>query len=399
MLNLDAYRDLITKCSQCQLCQTTCPVFLEDMLETHLARARIGLIQAAMLEGKMPVTRRLREIVDRCLLCTNCTQTCPSWVPVDEIIAAARFELHKGKRRGRIERYLMHQAMKQRGPKGLMEKAAPLAKKLGWSPEELPAPAERDFDHRFQGVIPAEGARRARVAYYVGCATNAFYPETGEAVVRVLARNGVEVVVPEGLSCCGLPALVDGDLGTLQEMVRLNVGVLAALDVDAVVTDCTSCGLLFKAKAAKVLPEDDPVMARAEALAGKVWEATDYLNHLGLVSEPGPLGERYTYHVPCHRGWSPTLADAPRQLLDRVSGAERVEMEHPEACCGAGGAFFMEYKALSQGIRSRKTEDIDRTGSETVVTQCPACRTYLAAGLPGRRVLHPMALLARAYGF
>ena len=85
MLSLELYEDMMAKCSYCQFCQATCPVYLEDHLETHLARARVELIRAALLEGSMPVTERLREVVSRCLLCGNCVQTCPAVIPVDEI--------------------------------------------------------------------------------------------------------------------------------------------------------------------------------------------------------------------------------------------------------------------------------------------------------------------------
>jgi glycolate oxidase iron-sulfur subunit len=189
-------------------------------------------------------------------------------------------------------------------------------------------------------VIPAKGQQRARVAYYVGCATNTLYPETAESVVRVLSRNGIEAVLPEGLVCCGLPALADGDIETAQEMIRANITALADLDVDAVVTDCTSCGMVFRTKAVSMLPDDDPLRSKAEALAEKVWEATDYINRMGLVESPGPLSQAVTYHVPCHAGLMETMAEAPRRLLKEIPQTDLVEMESPNGCCGAGGIVF-----------------------------------------------------------
>ncbi len=317
MHDLESYRDMMAKCSHCGLCQATCPVYLEDFLQTHLARARMDLIRAVLLEGELPVTKRFREVLDRCLLCTNCSRTCPAGVPVDEIIAAARNQVYQGKRRDPVRRQLLRRFMNQRGMKGLMGMAGSVAHKMGWTPEELPAPASKPFEKRFKGRIPAKGKARAKVAYFVGCATNTLYPDTGKAVVNVLAHNDIEVLIPEGQVCCGMPALAEGDLPLVQEMMRKNVPVLAGCDVDAVVTDCTSCGMMFRAKAVKTLPEDDPLRPQAEALAEKVWEVTDYLNQVGLTAEPPPLSESYTYHIPCHRGWTPTVDDAPRNLLGR----------------------------------------------------------------------------------
>ena len=398
MLELDRYREMMAKCSHCGLCQATCPVYLEDSLQTHLARARMDLIRAVLVEARLPVTRRFREVLDRCLLCTNCSQTCPAGVPVDEIIAAARHQLYQGKRRDPVRRQLLRRFMHQRGMRGLLGTAGAIAHKMGWTPEELPAPASKPFEKRFKERIPAKGKARARVAYFVGCATNTLYPETGKAVVNVLAHNDIEVLIPRGQVCCGMPALAEGDLALVQEMMRRNVPVLAGCEVDAIVTDCTSCGMMFRTKAVKTLPDDDPLRPQAEAVAAKMWEVTDYLNRVGLTAEPPPLEESYTYHIPCHRGWTPTVNDAPRSLLGKIPRAERVEMEGPDKCCGAGGTFFMDFKELATDIRSRKLADIRQTGARNVLTQCPACRSYLRTRLDGCQVTHPIVLLARAYG-
>jgi glycolate dehydrogenase iron-sulfur subunit len=398
MLELERYRDMMAKCSHCGLCQATCPVYLEDFLQTHLARARMDLIRAVLVEGSLPVTKRFRQILDRCLLCTNCSRTCPAGVLVDEIVAAARHQVYQGKRLDPVRRQLLRRFMNQRGMRGLLGKAGTVAHKMGWTPEELPAPASTSFEKRFRKRIPAKGKTRARVAYFVGCATNTLYPETGAAVVKVLTHNDIEVLIPEGQVCCGMPGLAEGDLTLVQEMVRKNVPILAGSEVDAVVTDCTSCGMMFKVKALKTLPDDDPVRPLADALAKKVWEVTDYLDRIGLSAEPPSLSESYTYHMPCHRGWTPTLDDAPRKVLGRVPGMELVEMEEPAKCCGAGGTFFIDFRELATNIRSRKLADIRQTGAKTVLTQCPACRSFLRTQLKDCQVTHPIVLLAKAYG-
>jgi len=399
MLDVKEYRDQMAKCSHCGLCQATCPVYLEDLLQTHVARVRMDLIRTCLVEGTLPVSKRFREVVDRCLLCTNCSRTCAAGVPVDDIVVAARYQLYGGKRRDPIRRQLMRRMMINRGVGGLLGRVGSLAHKMGWLPQEMPVPALPSFQARYQDGLPLTGKKRARVAYFVGCATNTLYPDTGEAVLQVLAHNGVEVVIPGGQVCCGMPALADGDLATVQEMVRTNMALLADQEVDAIITDCTSCGMMFKTKAIKAFAENDPLRPQIEAVAAKVLEVTDYLNQLGLVQEPAPLPETYTYHIPCHRGWTPTVDAAPRDLLAAVPQAELKEMADPERCCGAGGAFFMDFKALSDDIRSPKLADIGSTGVTTILTQCPMCRSYLSAALKAHRVIHPVAFLAGAYGY
>jgi len=396
MLKLENYQEIINKCSHCSYCQATCPVYLEDLLESHVARNRLNLINQVLILRTMPVSQRFREILDRCLLCTNCTQTCSSKVPVDEIIIAARAEVGKGTLGG-LKGFVMSKMLKQRGLTGLMSKAGSLAQKIGVA-REMPQLASKSFDQIYSGTIPAQGEQRGRVAYFVGCGTNFLYPDTGVAVVEVLTRNGWEVVIPDGQVCCGIPVIAEGDLAAAREMVTANLKVFDLDSVEAVITDCTSCGMMMKEKFSKLLYADDPLQEKAQALAGKIFEVTDFLQQKGLSETPPALDKTFTYHVPCHRGWSPTVADAPRNLLGSLPGAELRELEEPERCCGAAGTFFMQQRELSESIRSHRLEQIEASQADTVITQCPVCRFYLSAGLTSQQVTHPVILLAQAYG-
>jgi glycolate oxidase iron-sulfur subunit len=347
----------------------------------------------------MPVTPRVREIIDRCLLCTSCTRDCGAAVPVHEIIITARAALFSSRKRDPLRSYFTRSMMEKRGFKRLLALMLAAAQALHVAPAGFPRVSLRSFDSLYHGIYPPVGKKRARVAYYTGCATNTMDVETSIAVMKVLAHNGIEVLIPDKLVCCGLPALGEGDMQTARRMARVNIDVLAGLDVDAVVVDCTSCGMMLRSETAKLLSAAEPLQAKAVALSSKVFEVTDYLDTIGLAVEPGPLAESYTYHMPCHRGWTPTLDDAPLQLLSKIPGLRYSAMEEPGKCCGAGGAFFMQYSNLSQGIRRRKLADINGTGAGVVISQCPGCRSYLSAG-PGKnwKTVHPVTLLRRAYG-
>jgi len=397
--DLEYYRELVEKCSHCALCEAVCPVYLEDMLETHVARARVDIIYQTLYKKSMPVTPRVREIIGRCLLCTSCTRDCGAAVPVHEIIITARAALYNGRKRDPLRSYFTRSMMEKRGIKGFPALMLAGAQKLHVAPQGFPGVSLRTFDSLYRGSYLPGGKKRAKVAYFTGCATNTMDVETGISVMKVLAHNGIEVVIPDKLMCCGIPALGEGDIGTVRRMVRSNIAILAGLDVDAIVVDCTSCGMMLRSEAIKILPAEDPLQAKAVVLSAKVFEVTDYLDTIGLAVEPGPLAESYTYHMPCHRGWTPTLSDAPLQLLSKIPGLKYKAMEEPGKCCGAGGAFFMQYSDLSRGIRRRKLADISGSGADVLISQCPGCRSYLSAGLgKSWKTVHPITLLCRAYG-
>ena len=395
-MSLKSYEEFIAKCSHCNFCEATCPVYLEDFLETHAPRARMEIIRKALIEKSIPTSKRLKEVVDRCLLCTSCTQTCPAGVPVHEVIIAAREEIYGGKRMNVAMRYVLNKVMDERGVHGVMGKMNAIASTLGIM-DDIPTPAPRAFQELYHGTYKAEGETRARVAYYVGCATNSYYTDTGTDTLAVLNKNGIEVIIPDGLVCCGMPALGEGDTDKVRELMGKNIAILSKLDVDAIVTDCTSCGLMIRVEAPKLFAPEDPLKEKAEALAAKVWEVTDYLNIIGLTAQPAQVDVEYTYHVPCHRWMTPTVKDAPRELLAKIPGAKLVELENPEQCCGAGGGFFVQNRKLAGDIRSHKLDEIKETGVDTVITQCPGCRFYINAPLKDHKVVHPISILARGY--
>lgn len=387
----------IDRCSQCNFCLSACPVYREDRLESAGARGRINLIKAALVDETLPAGKRVRELIDRCLFCTNCVQGCPSSIRVDDIVAAARFILQKNYGSARAEKELLRGLLKRRAQAAPPRLLTAALKGLNLFGAQLPSLAATPFQQRMPAVASPDGPVRARVAYFVGCGVNYLYPDTGEALVKALVVNGVEVLIPAGQHCCGLPALTLGDREAAGEAVRANTALFAALDVDAVVTDCTSCGYLLKVKAPALLALDDPALPRVRAVAGRTMEVTEFLAGLGLRQAPAMQAVQVTYHMPCHRHWSAGLVEAPRKIVAMVPGARLVEMREPRRCCGAGGAFFLTHRELSEKIRRPKIEDILATRAEIVVTQCPACRYYLSEGLGkeiGVRVMHPLAFLA-----
>ncbi|NLW91059.1 MAG: (Fe-S)-binding protein [Syntrophomonadaceae bacterium] len=402
MKKIEEYAEQISRCSHCSYCQASCPVFMEDIVESVLPRNRIEVILRSVIDKSMPLSPRALEIIDRCLLCTNCTQGCSSQVPIDDIVIAARsaISMQTGGLSG-VKNLVMGKMLRQRGLTALMGKAGAMVQKVGIATKDMPPLAAKTFDKFYSGTVKAEGETRGRVAYFVGCGTNFMYPDTGVATVNVLSRNGIEVIIPEGQVCCGIPSIAEGDFKSAREMIEVNVSIFSDLEVDAIVTDCTSCGMMFKEKFTKVLETADPLQEKISNLTSRVWEVTDFLNHLGLREIPGPMDSSFTYHVPCHRAWSPTVRHAPRQILTQIPGAEFRELENPERCCGAAGAFYMAHRELSEGIRAHRVQDIKDNGADLVVTQCPVCRFYIGSALKeqGTEIVHPMIMLARAYGF
>jgi glycolate oxidase iron-sulfur subunit len=272
---------------------------------------------------------------------------------------------------------------------------------------QLPPVPRRPLRGRLPEVTPpAPGTGRAakpqRVGFFLGCAQNLLFAAESEASVRVLARNGCEVVVPRDVQCCGMPAIGYGRQDEMRAMARHNIAVFEKWDVDVIVTDCATCGSTLK-EYGHYLAQDPEWADRAVAFSHKARDVSEFLAQIPLERPGGRVEGRVTYHDPCHLVRGQGVATQPRQLLELIDGLELVEMEEADWCCGSAGSQLITHYKDSLAILERKIDNVEATRADYVASGCPGCQMQLSVGLkrrglaPKMQVVHPVLLLDRAY--
>ena len=414
--DLEGLREHVSTCMRCGNCQAVCPVYKETHREAAVARGKVA-IAAALLNGEIePDDEALRQL-DLCLTCTACVAGCPSGVRIDEVILAARAEVV---RRQGVSPAIAAAFAAVKRPKVLKAGAAAAARlqdlAFAPGPEEglgvpripvpgmgkpvLPRLPDRPLDAG-DGSAGKLGPDGRRVVFYAGCMITYVYPEIGRALVAALGAAGVEVVLPPENHCCGVPMLMHGDRDTAQELAKALVGTLDGMHGEAVLTACPTCGSALKHFIPTLLADDADWGPRAEALAQRAADATEYLvERVDLPAASAPAALRATYHDPCHLARGQGVRSQPRELVTRVAGHELVELASAEVCCGGAGSFLLTHPALSGKIGARKAAEVAATGAGVVVTSCPGCRMQLTDSLRrrglGQRVCHTVELVAEA---
>lgn len=410
---LEALRTEIETCMRCGNCQAVCPVYRQVRREPAVARGKVA-IAAALLSGELEPDAEVARQLDLCLSCNACTDACPSGVRVDDIILAARAEVVR--RRG-LDWFKAAVFAAVRRPRVLGAGVAAAARvqglALGPGPEDglgvvrLPLSRERRAILPRLPSRPLRGPSRTerhaldrRVAFYPGCMITYVYPEIGRALIAVLRAAGVEALLPAQDRCCGIPLLMHGDEVGARAMARSVVATLDALGGEAVLTACPTCGSALKRQIPRLLAGDPAWARRAERLAARALDATEYLASAVDLPRADPAGVRATYHDPCHLARGQGVRSQPRDLIARVAGLELAELGSPETCCGGAGSFLLTHPELAARIGARKTAEIDSTGAEIVVTSCPGCRMQLTDSLRRRgrthEVRHTVEILAEA---
>ena len=216
-----------------------------------------------------------------------------------------------------------------------------------------------------------------KVALFVTCIADQFFPETAHATVRVLEAAGAQVVFPTQQTCCGQPALTAGEPDAAARLARHHLDVFAALDeadVDAIVTPSGSCAAMVCHHYATLLTER---RAEAGSVAARTFELTQYLvDVLGVDDIGARLDSTVTVHDACHGLRNLGLGGGMRWLLERA-GATLVEMTEPDTCCGFGGVFSIAYPEVSIRLADAKLEHAAATSARYVVSTDLACLMHL----------------------
>jgi L-lactate dehydrogenase complex protein LldE len=244
----------------------------------------------------------------------------------------------------------------------------------------------------------AKRCNAMRIALFVTCLVDLMRPRIGFAALQLLELAGGEVVVPEGQTCCGQPAFNAGDRAAAAALAKKVIAEFEGFDY--VVAPSGSCADHIR-NAYPGLLADDPVWReRAAALAGRVYELTDFLANVArLESVPGKFRGSVTYHDSCSGLRGLGVKAQPRSLLAKMPGVELREMAGAEECCGFGGTFAVKFGEISAAIAERKCANVQATGADAIVGGDLGCLLSIEGKLRRlgdhkTRVLHIAELLA-----
>jgi glycolate oxidase iron-sulfur subunit len=396
----------IETCVHCGFCLPVCPTYQVLGEEMDSPRGRIILMKS-VLEGELDLPDTI-PYVSRCLGCLACTTVCPSGVKYGELITPFRSYAYgqdsyslMEKVRQTLVRETIPYPNRFRSAARLGRLARPVRKvlpgELGSMLDMLPdrLPPARPLPP----LLPAEGKRRARVAMLAGCVQQALAPEINWATLRVLTRNGVEVVIPPKQACCGAVLMHAGDEGGALRLARQNLHAFPD-DVDAILTNAAGCGSGLKEY--ELLFKGQPEAEQAVTFCKRVKDVSAFLAELGVMALP-PLTRslKVAYHDACHLLHAQGVGEAPRCLLCSIPNLTLLEVPDGGTCCGSAGTYNIEQPEIAGELGRRKVENILRTGAEAVATGNIGClvqiRKQLRASGISIPVYHTFEVLDMAY--
>lgn len=237
------------------------------------------------------------------------------------------------------------------------------------------------------------------VQLFITCLTDSFFPQTGQAVVDILQRLGIDVDFARDQTCCGQPQFNAGLRKDARAIAEHTIKVFESATGD-IVSPSGSCTHMVRHNYPELFEGDAIWLPRAKAFAARTYEFTEYLvDKLGITDVGARWEGTLTYHPTCHSLRGINLDKQPRELLANVKGATLVELPHAEECCGFGGIMSVEHPELSAEWLKRKINNLEFTRSATLVVTDAGCLMHIAGGLnrqkKSQRVLHIAEILSQ----
>jgi len=380
------------------------------------------IYQMNQVASGAPITDSYIRHLDLCLACRGCETACPSGVPYGRLIEDAREQIRAREKPSlftRLTRALVFQKLlpsrtnlQLAGTLLYLYQVSGLQRLVRFTGvlklfgrlsnlEALTPNAEAPFFYSKIGkTFPALGERRYRVGFLAGCIANVAFARLNEATVRVLQRNGCEVVIPAAQNCCGALHLHSGLADQARALARNNIDVFLADDFDALITNAAGCGSTLK-EYDHLLHADPAYRDRALAFKEKMKDVTEFLASIELNSEMGHMDAIATYQDSCHLAHGQKIRVAPRKLLKAIPGLCFREMPMADLCCGSAGIYNVVQSEMANQILQRKMEFVATTKASLIVTANPGCMLQLSAGArlygSGQRVAHVVEVLDEAY--
>ncbi|MYK57341.1 MAG: glycerol-3-phosphate dehydrogenase [Rhodospirillaceae bacterium] len=418
---LDAeLRRVFDVCHGCRLCFNLCDSFptLFDLIDAA---------GDAELEGVDSAD--FTKVADGCTLCDMCFMTKCPYVPPHEfdldfphLMLRYRAVEHRGGKRGFRERQLTRTDRNIRlcrASSGRANWATRRGNRLTRPALEavagvhrdaaLPAFAPRSLEQRAAAETPEVDrdapAHGRKAAIYATCYGNGNNPEIGIALLKVLARNGVEteVVYP---GCCGMPQIEQGDLKAVAAgAARTAAAFRPWIDRGyAIVATVSSCALMLKFEWPLMLPDNEDVRLLSENCFDAAQYVVDIAKTEGLAEGLEPLDGGVTLHVACHAR-AQNMGVKAAELLRLIPGTKPKILSR---CSGHGGSWGVMKENFETGMKVGKPvmRDAAKAGNPYIASECPLAGAHILQGMERidgaevpDRAPHPIELFAKAYGY
>ena len=220
-----------------------------------------------------------------------------------------------------------------------------------------------------------------KVALFIPCYIDQFYPKVGIATLELLEKLGCDVRFPLEQTCCGQPM---ANSGFASSSKGCDTNFVENFDgFEYIVAPSGSCVLHVKEHL-----QDAAHPEKAAQIRKNVYELTEFLTDVLKIEK---LQARFPYkvgfHNSCHGQRGLVLSSMtermlpqfskPEQLLSMVKGIQLSKPKRSDECCGFGGTFCVFEEAVSVKMGKDRIVEHDDNNVDYITGGDTSCLMHL----------------------
>jgi glycolate oxidase iron-sulfur subunit len=259
--------------------------------------------------------------------------------------------------------------------------------------DKVPAPAREGLAmHNASPATPLRAHAR-KVLMLGGCVQPAMMPNIDRATARVLDLAGIQTVYAAGTGCCGaLRTHLSDSQGALADM-RRNIDswipLLAAGDVEAIISSASACALAIK-EYGHALAGDAAYAGKAARISALARDLSELLPQFVPVLKArlrGGAVKRAVFHAPCTLQHGQRLRGGVEAHLRALGLDVAAAGEEAHLCCGSAGTYSILQPQLARQLRDRKLSNLGKLEPELILSANIGCIQHLQSGTT-TKVMH-----------
>ena len=220
-----------------------------------------------------------------------------------------------------------------------------------------------------------------KVALFIPCYVDHFYPNVAIATLELLEKYGCEVSYPKNQTCCGQPMANSGfehlSTGCDKNFVENFKGF------DYIVAPSGSCVLHINQHL-----HDENHPAEAKKIRETTYELISFLTDILKVKHiEATFPHKVGMHQSCHGQRGLKLSQMselnaeqfskPQDFLNQVKGLEMITLDRKDECCGFGGTFCVAEEAVSAKMGIDRVADHVKNQAEYITGVDMSCLMHL----------------------
>ena len=192
-----------------------------------------------------------------------------------------------------------------------------------------------------------------QVYLYGTCLADSHYPGSGIDAIEFLEQQGIEVLYPQGQTCCGQPAYNSGYQDEAKAVALAQIAQFP-LDIPIVIIS-GSCGGMMRHHYPDLLKGEPGI----EQFCERIFEFTEFLVHaLKIKLNDQGQPEKIALHTSCAARREMGVHITGRQLISQLDNVELIIHNYESECCGFGGTFSVKHGDISAAMVKDKTKNL-----------------------------------------